>query len=443
MLQQFKQFIQEEALFSVGESVLLGVSGGKDSMAMLHLFKEAGYTFGIAHCNFQLRGEESEGDEAYVKEVAEKMGVPFFSARFDTQTFAEEKKVSIQMAARELRYTWFRKLAERKEYQWIAIAHHKSDVVETILINSIRGTGISGLIGPRPKIKHIIRPLLCFSDEEIEGYIRERNISFREDSSNASTKYLRNKVRLELLPMLRDMNPSIEDTILANIDRFSELEEMQQSYLKSAKRRLVQQRGKRKFIHLEELKRTAALRTVLHHLLLDYHFSATDLDNLIDCLDGQSGKQFLSSSHQLVVDREYLILTPLGETMPEEQRFSTEEELLSFGDYSFRIQVVEHGNAQIISSSQHAFLDADVVGAELSIRVWEPGDKCYPLGMEMQKKVSDLLVDQKVPLTEKQQLPVLLSQGRIVWVVGQRIDNRFRVTANTQKVLHIYIENYG
>lgn len=437
MLQQFLLFNYSERLFKPTDRILVAVSGGKDSMALLHLMQQAKVNIGIAHCNFQLRGAESDGDEALVKNIAHTLKVPFYTTRFDTQSYAAQQQLSIQMAARELRYAWFETLREQENYDSIAVAHHQNDIVETILINLIRGTGITGMSGPKAKTGKIIRPLLCFTTADIISYVQAKAIAYREDSSNSSTKYLRNKVRLELLPLLRSMNPSIDQTLLDTIERLEDANAIEQAYVESIKSTMLIQKGDAWHLSIRKLRDIVGLNTVMYHVLSDFNFNNTVVRQLLEQLpSSHSGQVFLSSSHRLIRDREDLIIVPIKEAQQSTGiRFKLTELPLSLGKDSLRGSIQPIEEVQINSNLNNAYLDADKISEPLTWRYWQAGDRFYPLGMNSQKNVSDLLTDAKVPIHEKEQQTVLLSGDRIIWVVGQRIDQHYRITAETKKVL--------
>lgn len=437
MLQQFLLFNSNERLFKATDRILVAVSGGKDSMTLLHLLHEAKISIGIAHCNFQLRGAESEGDQELVSATAKALNLPFYSTRFDTETHAANQQVSIQMAARELRYLWFETIRLQENYDYIAIAHHQNDVVETILINLIRGTGIAGMSGPKAKTGKIIRPLLGFSTDDILHYVQENRIAYREDSSNSSTKYLRNKVRLELIPLLRSMNPSIEQTLLDTIARVEDVSAIEKAYVESIKSKLVVQKGDAWHLSIRKLQDIVGLNTVLYHILSDFNFNSTVVQQLLEQLpSSHSGQEFLSPSHRLIRDREDLIIVPIKEAQQAASiHFRLNEMPISLGSDSLRGSIQPIEEVQINSNLNNAYLDADKISEPLTWRYWQAGDRFYPLGMNTQKNVSDLLTDAKVPLHEKEQQTVLLSGERIIWVLGQRIDQQYRITAETKKVL--------
>lgn len=440
MLQQFLSFITTQHLCTPPDRVLLAVSGGKDSMAMLHLFHQAGFNIGVAHCNFKLRGADADKDEELVIETAQALHIPVYTTRFATQAYASENKISIQMAARELRYSWFEQMRQQHNYQHIAVAHHQNDAVETLLINLIRGTGIDGLGGPKPKNGYIIRPLLAFGVTEIEQYIQQHHIVYREDSSNSSTKYLRNKVRLEVLPLLQQMNPAIVSTLTHTISRMEDTAAIQKVYIASCKEQLLRKETAHWTIHIADLQQTAAPQTVLYFLLTDFGFSAAVATDVFTALNGQAGKAFLSPTHRVIKDRELLYIEQLPTTETVQQmHFSLTDNRVIFNACELHIQVLDA--ADIVADKNLAFLDAALLTEPLTIRYWQTGDSFTPLGMHTKKNISNFLTDLKLPLPEKEKQAVVLSGNTIVWVVGQRIANEYKITANTKKTVLLTVKN--
>ncbi len=309
MLKPFQSYINQEKLFSSNEKILLTVSGGMDSVFMCELFHLSGLKFGIAHCNFQLRAKESDGDEAFVKALAKKYKVEFHSIKFDTSTFAKKNKLSTQIAARQLRYKWFEEIKEEFNYKYIATAHHQDDAVETFFINIIRGTGISGLHGILPKQGNIIRPLLFTKKGEIENYIKTHKLKYREDSSNASDKYVRNKIRHQVIPLLKELNPNLENTITNNIQHLKDVEIIYKNEIEKKKSEIIKASDTGETsISIKSLKKLNPVATYLFEFLKSFNYNATTIDEIVVALDGESGKQFFSDTHRLIKDRENLII---------------------------------------------------------------------------------------------------------------------------------------
>ncbi|PIQ16097.1 MAG: tRNA lysidine(34) synthetase TilS [Flavobacteriales bacterium CG18_big_fil_WC_8_21_14_2_50_32_9] len=439
MLVTFQSYINTNKLFHPTEKILLTVSGGKDSMAMLHLFIAAKYTFGVAHCNFQLRGKEADKDELFVQQTCKQLNIPFHSIKFETTAFAEKNKVSTQMAARTLRYQWFEELRNTHNYNYIATAHHQNDVAETMLINLTKGTGLSGLHGIKNKKNTLIRPLLCFNSAAIQHYIEHNNISFREDLSNASTKYVRNKIRHEILPKLAEINPTIIETLNQSALHFSAVERILTQKIEEEKNRCFSSEKECIKINIEQLKKLTPLPTYLYYFLLPYHFNFDDCDQIANSLLAISGKRFLSSSHQLIKDREYLLLTSLHSNNKNSVTISTLEDFEN-SPVPIKTSVVSNENMQFVNNKKLAYLDADKITYPLFFRKWNEGDTFSPFGLKGKKKVSDFFIDEKFSILEKKECWLLTDKNdSIIWVVNSRIDNFYSVTPTTKKILLLEI----
>ena len=443
MLDRFREYIKDQALCGAGDRILVAVSGGIDSVVLLDLFKSAGFEAGIAHCNFRLRGEESDGDEALVESIAGKEGLRFHRQDFPTEQHAKEQGISIQMAARDLRYAWFEEVREKHNYDLIAMAHNQDDVLETFFINLSRGTGIRGLTGIPPKAGNVIRPLLFASREDIIRYAEKKGITYHEDSSNASEKYLRNRVRHKLLPLLEDQNPSFRKSLMDTIARLSETEILFREEMEKLKEELLVHRGDRILIRIPELTRLESKKTILHEILGEYDFGPASLEDIINSIDGPPGRQFLSPTHRLVKDREEFILTPLGDD--ENRRYYLEPESGQIYDpIDLEWIIVEHTDKfKIPKDPDTACLDLDLIDFPLILRRWEKGDFFRPFGMKGIKKLSDFLIDEKVSLPDKEKIWLLASGQKILWVVGYRIDERFRITPATRQMLMIRYSPHG
>lgn len=434
MLNEFKKYIEKEKLFMPDNKILLAVSGGIDSVVMAELFFLAGYDFGIAHCNFKLRGNDSDKDEKFVKDIAAKFKIPFFIKRFDTFKYSDENKISIQMAARELRYYWFTELLKKEDYKYTATAHHCNDSIETFFINLIRGTGISGLHGILPKQGNVIRPLLFAGRDEIEAFQKENKIKFREDKSNLSDKYLRNKIRHKLLPVIKEIEPDIEKVMQKNISRFAETENIYFKEIEKKKKKVVKEKNEKIIILIDELQKLKPLKTYLYEFLLAYNFGFADVENITISLEGISGKQFFSPTHRLLKDRNSLIITPLTDNKIQDIFINkSDKEILS----PLRLKINIEKNIVISSDKNIACLDYSKLEFPLLLRKWKRGDVFVPFGMTGKKKLSDFFIDQKLSIIQKEQIWLLCSGENIVWIVGHRIDNRYRVTKNTKRVFRL------
>lgn len=435
-LSRLQSFIKQHALFLEEEHVLIAVSGGRDSVAMAHLFKAAGYHFGIAHCNFNLRGEESELDERFTEGLAQELAVPFYTCRFDTNKYAGENHISIQMAARDLRYNWLEKIRKEFNYQYIAVAHHQNDVIETMLLNLTRGTGISGLHGILPKKGKLIRPLLYLTQVEIDELVQKNAYQYREDSSNLSVKYSRNKLRLEVIPILKELNPALEQTFEANRKRFAELEILLNLQVQEIKKRLFKKLSEDEFeIKISELKKLNPLNTLLYGLFNPYGFTETVLHDLSHSWDGNPGKVFYSAGHQLLVDRGCIILSRIKESGYEEILIKSGTATYNWNKQKYGSKTVPISRFELNTNENIAQLDLDLLSFPLKLRSWKNGDCFQPLGLKQKKKLSDFFIDRKISLNHKKDIGILENNnGDILWVAGLRIDERYKISPNTKKV---------
>lgn len=449
MLQAFLSYIKKEKLFTSSEKIVLTVSGGVDSIVMCELFHLAKLNFGIAHCNFQLRDDESDKDELFVEALAEKYDVPFHTISFDTLAYTKKTKLSIQIAARQLRYTWFEEIRKQFNYKFIATAHHQDDSIETFFINLIRGTGISGLHGILPKHEKIIRPLLFTNKNEIESFAKKTKLKHHEDSSNASDKYLRNKIRHHLIPLLKELNPNIEDAINNNIQYLHDVEQIYKKEIENKRTRIIKQENNNFIISIEQLKKLSPLPTYLFEFLKPYHFNSTVVNEIIESFDALSGKQFFSETHRLIKDREFLLLESREKNQDARTKISDpgkkfivkkNQKKLIINDFelSFTSEIL-NPKSQIIKSHSIACLDFDKLEFPLEIRKWEKGDVFYPLGMKGKKLVSDFFIDKKLSISQKENSWLLTSKGKIAWILGQRLDDRFKISDKSLKIYFVKI----
>ncbi|WP_395627259.1 tRNA lysidine(34) synthetase TilS [Daejeonella sp.] len=432
-LERLQEFIKKHALFQEKERLLLAVSGGRDSVLMAKMFKLAGYNFGIAHCNFQLRGKEADEDEYFTVNLASELGVEIFVSKFNTKEYASKNHISIQMAARDLRYQWLENIREEQNYQYIALAHHQNDVVETILLNLTRGTGIAGLHGILAKKGKIIRPMLFLSREEIDSM---PPFEFREDSSNLSTKYARNKIRLEVIPVLKQLNPSLEQTFEANRKRFAELETMLNQRVEELRNELFKKLDEHEFeINLEKLKNLVPLNTLLYELFRPYGFTEAILSDLAVSWTSQSGKLFRSATHELLLNRDRILLGRINEEIPAPIIIEQESRLCNWNEKQFSIGIIPIEDFKMCTELNFAQLDYDLLKFPLIMRSWQHGDFFRPLGLKTKKKLSDFFIEQKISLNRKKDIPVLENgNGDIVWIAGLRISEGYKISPNTKKV---------
>jgi tRNA(Ile)-lysidine synthase len=440
MLKKFQSYIAEQQLFDLQDSVLLAVSGGIDSVVMAHLFFKAKLKFAIAHCNFGLRGEDADADEKFVKKLAKKYKVPFFSEHFETQAFADKEKISVQMAARVLRYEWFEKIRQRENFQYLATAHHLNDIIETVFFNITRGTGISGLHGILPKHQSVIRPLLFADKEMIYEYVVKNELIWREDSSNQSVKYQRNLIRNEVVPLLKNINPNLENTIKQTIEKVTAVEKIFENHVKKVKEKVYNERNQIHYIDFVSLENEPEKLMILSEILKPFNFSYIQTKDIIQTWQAEAGKKFESPTHILVKDRTELVIT--GKQLQPFMSAVIHENQNRFDNEALHLQLQELPREQIkiLSDKKLALLDSDVLKFPLKIRKWKEGDWFMPLGMQKKKKLSDFMIDEKIPLNLKDRIWVLTSDDSIVWVIGQRIDDRFKITENTEKVLKVVLE---
>ncbi len=420
-------FIAKNGLFDKDDTVLAAVSGGMDSVLMVHLLKSSGYKFAIAHCNFQLRGAEADADQAFCQQLARQFDVPFYTVKFDTKQHAATNKISIQMAARELRYQWFETLRQQHNYAAVALAHHQNDTIETILLNLVRGTGIAGLHGILPKNGYLVRPLLFLSRQEIEKLVNEHSLPYVEDSSNASTKYARNKLRHDVIPKLQELNPSLEKTFENNLQHFRDLETLLEVTLAELRQRVLITDDDGIYLKIDAVKALNPQRLLLFKLLQAYGFNETTIDDVISVLDKHAGRTFESETHRLVLDRDKLIIAPKSKAAGP---------VININDGDYKLTLL-HDEALLIvkDNPMVVSVDTDKLIYPLQLRAWQQSDSFHPLGMKTRKKISDFFISLKIPLHKKSEIPLLVNgNGEIIWVGSYRLNDRYKVTENTKKV---------
>ncbi len=434
------RFVESRNIISTTDTILLAVSGGIDSVVLVDLFHKAKFRFAIAHCNFGLRGKDSDEDAEFVQRLAVLMHVPFFSEKFDTSTVALQKGISIQMAARDLRYAWFEKIRQDNNFDYVATAHHLDDQVETFLINLIRGTGIAGLHGIPVKNGTIVRPLMFAYRKDIMQYANNNQIGYRTDQSNSETKYLRNKLRHEVIPLLCTINPDFSHGLTESIRRISEFELIGNRTLQDWRQDVLTTDGTDKFVDITSLIKLKPIEPYAWELLSPFNFNETQVSNLLSSLEKENRKIFDSSTHRLVKDRGRLVISLL---IPKKQ-----ERPVKIMPFAFRKRITkplalsfermnEVKNYEIPATINTASLDFDKLQFPLTIRKWQAGDTFFPLGMKKKKKLSDFFIDQKFTLKEKEQTWLLCSGDNIAWIISHRIDHRFRVTTTTREILRV------
>ena len=434
MLSTVQAYIAQHQLLRPAAPVIVGLSSGADSVALLHILTRLGYPCVAAHCNFHLRNDESDADADFARQTAEALGLPFRRIDFDTADYAHQNGVSTEMAARTLRYEWFETLRRELGAEAIAVAHHRDDNVETILLNLIRGTGLSGLCGMRPRNGHIVRPLLSVDRHQIVRWLADRHIPFRTDSSNASDVYRRNFVRLRLLPLMEQLNPSVRDAILRMAGHLTDVEAIYRNAIDSHRAHLIDADGR---ISIDALLRTPSPQAVLFELLTPYGFTPSQCADIARALSGESGRSFVAPGGRwhLLKDRLHLILYPADEVSADAFTLTLGSELTAPIRLSLEERIVDE--AFTISRSPHvATFDADRVALPLTLRRWRAGDHFVPFGMTGRKKLSDYFTDHKFSLLRKASTWILCdASGAILWIVGERTDNRFRITPSTRRAL--------
>lgn len=418
--QRVIQYIEKEHLFSSNDKILVALSGGADSVALLCVLHTAGYPCEAAHCNFHLRGEESNRDELFVRQLCRKYGIHLHTIDFNTTQYATEKRISIEMAARELRYNWFEKIKKECKANVIAVAHHQDDSVETMLLNLIRGTGITGLLGIRPRNGAIVRPLLCINREEIIRYLQQIGQDFVTDSTNLEDEYTRNKIRLHLLPLMQEINPSVKNSLIETSNYLNDVATVYNKVIDETKKKIITPEG----IRIDALLDAPTPETLLFETLHPLGFNSAQIKDIASSLHGQPGKQFISKEWRVIKDRNLLLLESIrpedGTTLPyqlikEEREYSPD--------------------FQIPRDKKTACFDADKLTEEIHCRKWRTGDTFIPFGMKGRKKVSDYLTDRKFSISQKERQWVLCCGERIAWLIGERTDNRFRIDETTKRVI--------
>ena len=455
LLQQYKEFIKNENLFSQKDKLILAVSGGVDSVVLCELSRQAGFDFIIAHCNFQLRGEESERDEKFVKCLGEKYDVEVRIKRFETEKFAEENKLSIQEAARNLRYEWFAELvgsgesgvgSQNSELRTFLItAHHANDNAETILMNFCRGTGLHGLTGIPVTYGNIKRPLLGFTKDELFQFAKAHKLDFVEDTSNLSSKYTRNLFRNEIIPAISKVYPQVSENLNDNIARFKEIDKLYKVAVANIKKKLVNEKGSEWHIPVKQLMGYNN-KALIYEIISDFGFSEKQIDEVIKLSESDTGKFIDSptSDYRIIRHRHWFIISPAATASSGIVIIEEKEKLVNFQEGKIEIEILQTSNPdksgqalKLQTSNNIALLDAKEISYPLILRKWKTGDYFYPLGMKKKKKLSRFFIDQKLSKTEKEKAWVIEMNKKIIWVVGQRIDDRFKVTEKTRSVLKL------
>lgn len=447
LLEKFKEYIHDENLFQKKDRLLLAVSGGVDSVALCELCKQAGYDFEIAHCNFQLRGDDSVRDVLFVKVLAEKYQVPFHLKVFDTVASAKQAKKSIEETARDLRYEWFNSFIsgakgivgkdapEKSLVRYILTAHHADDNIETVVMNFFRGTGISGLRGMLPGQGEIIRPLLFARRSELEIFVQENKLEYVTDHTNLQNDYTRNYFRNTIIPLVSETFPMAEKNVLNNIQRLMETEVLYQQAVQLHKKKLLEQKGTEVHIPVLKLLKTQPLTTILYEIIKDYGFTAHQADEAEGLLKSETGKYIRSATHRVIKNRNWLIISPVQTETAQNILIESGDHLIPFA--AGILQIEKQSVIKIQSSGLIAQVDAAEIKFPLLLRKWKQGDYFYPLGMQKKKKLSRFFTDQKLSLTQKENTWVIEMDKKIIWVVGMRVDDRFKIGNSTTEILKL------
>lgn len=438
LLQSFQDHIVKEKLFARGDRLLLAVSGGVDSVVLTDLCYRSGLEFVIAHCNFRLRGDESQRDADFVRGLAVRYDREVLVREFDTKAHAAARKVSVQVAARELRYAWFGELVDAGVARCVVTAHHLDDNIETLLMNFFKGTGIAGLRAMLPRQGIVVRPLLFASRSQLREWAAGSCLSWVEDSSNREDKYTRNFFRHQLIPVVEQAYPAALSNLSDNIGRFREIEIIYRQAIEERKKKLLELRGGEVHIPVEKLRKAEPLRTLVYEIIASFGFSSQQVDAVVGLLDSASGKYILSDTHRILKNRNWLIFSPLLTDEAAHVLVEEGDPEVRYGQGVLRLERVAPAKAGALDQGPAvALLDAGLISFPLLLRRWKPGDYFYPLGLRKKKKISRFLIDNKVSMADKEKVWVLEMDKKIIWVVGRRIDDRWKLGAGTKDVLRI------
>jgi tRNA(Ile)-lysidine synthase len=439
--QDFIKHVETHHLWKKQDHLYLACSGGIDSVVLAHLMKVAGYRFSLLHCNFQLRGDESTRDALFVQELAKSLGVDIQVKVFDTLQEIEQRKTGVQETARNLRYDWFGEVLDAdlaKVDKWLLTAHQSDDQVETMLMNFFRGTGIAGLHGIKVKSGKTIRPLLFVGRAAILAYAQEKQLQWVEDSSNAEINYTRNFLRHQIIPDVEKIFPSLKENLLDNAVRLQEMEMVYAKKIEQVKEKLIQKQGNAFSIPVNKLMHVEPLDTIMHEVFTPFGFTTQQIPEIKKLFNAGSGKFITSKQFRVLRNRNWLLIEPIAITEQKIKVVAQVGEVLTMGDGLLHFKQ-EAANGKIDTGSDHAYIDLKKIKFPLLVRPWKQGDYFYPLGMKKKKKISRFMTDLKLSLTEKENQWVVESDKKIIWVIGRRIDDRFKIEDETAERLHISI----
>lgn len=440
MLHKVQKYIHKLINLNDYTKIIVGVSGGPDSVALLHILNKLGYECIAAHCNFHLRMAESKRDELFVRNLCNTLKVKLECVDFDTKKYAKDNKLSIEMAARQLRYEWFEKIRSDNNAEAIATGHHADDNAETMLLNLIRGTGIKGLSGIPPINGKIIRPLLTCTREEILKYLHDNSLTYITDSTNLQNDFSRNKIRNQVIPILKEINPSVQHTFSKSIFRFRELNSFYEQCIEEKIADVVYKSEDQTLINIEKLCSNSSPALILYEILYPMGFHPDVIEKVFQNLQNESGKLFNSHNYRLLKDRNYLIITANKDKSILVYNISHYEDTV-FIPFKMKIERFERDKIQSLKTDKNTiFVDADKIKFPLTIRNWQKGDVFFPFGMKGKKKLSDFFTDEKLSRNEKENIEVLISENEIIWIIGYRADDRFKVTEKTQNVIRFQIQ---
>lgn len=439
MLKQFEVNIHKNSLFTKGDRLLLAFSGGVDSLVLAHLLHKANYKFDLAHCNFQLRGSEANDDTQFCENFAKSIGVKCHTIYFNTSQYAKENKLSIQMAARELRYNWFDTLLENNSYKYLLTAHHANDNIETIFVNLIRGTGIKGLTGIPQSQNKIVRPLLFATKVGIIDYATNNDLKYREDSSNQEVKYKRNFIRHSIIPELKKLNPNLEETLTTSLDYFKQSHDIVKQFADLKYKSTCKIEDEKLYINIVLLLTEPQKETLLFEWLYSKHFNTSQIKQLIALLQSDiviTGKEFISSTHTLLIDRKYIVVKSNTKIVDVKHEYIINT-INDVNDLPISLHFEKVSETIFSNQPNEITIQYNNTLFPLKLRRWQIGDKFKPLGMNGFKKLSDYFKDQKLSKFGKEDVWILESNHEIIWIVNYRLDDRFKITNNTQEMLKI------